>query len=45
MTFLHIGRTMKAGREKVGVAGGRTNPVISHRYKMLKLEKQNKVRK
>ncbi len=45
MTFLHIGRTMKAGREKVGVSGGRTNPVISHRYKMLKLEKQNKVRK
>lgn len=50
MTFVHIGRTMKIGREKIGPTGGRSNPVIGHRYKTLKAEqakaaKRRKARK
>jgi hypothetical protein len=37
MTFVHIGRTMKIGKEKVSPhGGGRSNPTISRRYRILK---------
>jgi hypothetical protein len=35
-TFIHIGRTMKIGREKPGPRGTRSNPTISYRYHQLK---------
>ena len=37
MTFVHIGKTMKIGKQKVGKNGrGGTNPTIAYRYKALK---------
>lgn len=40
MSFVHIGRTMKIGKEKIGPTGGRSNPVIGYRYKTLKANKR-----
>lgn len=45
MTFVHIGRTMKIGREKIGPTGGRSNAVIGHRYKVLKVEQAKSAKK
>lgn len=44
MTFVHIGRTMKIGKEKTAPGGGRSNPCISRRYWQLK-DAQKKARK
>lgn len=46
MTFVHIGRTMKIGNEKINpYGGGRSNPTISHRYKFLKAEQAKAAKK
>jgi len=44
MTFVHIGRTMKIGTEKIGARGTRSNHMIGHRYRQLKAA-QKKTRK
>lgn len=46
MTFVDIGKTMKIGKQKVDKYNrGGTNPIIAHRYKVLKLKETSRKRK
>jgi hypothetical protein len=42
MTFVHIGRTMKIGKEKIGSRGTRSNYMIGHRYHLLKANQKTR---